>query len=389
MIRIGVSFLIYSLLLISCTTSPKERIEIINLTKGLKNSRQINLSEIASDIEYISLETVKDSYIGYIEHVKFCNGFIFILDSKSNGIYIFNNKGKYVTQINRNGKGPGEYIRIYDLEISPKDTSIFVFDVEVHKLIKYDFKGQFVREWRLQEQSSCAFALLDELSFVFLTAYPRNAYNDGYSLTVYDSNLNILNKFVNKDILPKEVAYSMQTTGNYTLQFYCDTLTYWERKKDIVYKITDTKTVFPKYKIVYPNPMPLNGEIKNGYNGLFGFIETCNYMFFWGDYNNNPFRTLYSKITKETTTNSLKYRDELNYGFINDLDGGYTFYPDEATSDGKIYCTFSLFELKQFLAKKSNIKTEVVSELNRAELMNLVENSKPEDNKCIMIVTLK
>jgi hypothetical protein len=388
MIRICV-FVIYSLLIISCTTNPKENIEIIDLTNGLGNCRKIYLSEIASNIEYIPLETGKDSYIGTIAQVKFCNGFIFILDSKSKVVYIFNNNGKYAAQINSIGKGPGEYIKLSDLEIYPKDTSIFVFDIEVHKLIKYDIHGQFINEWRLQEQSSSAFSIFDGLSFIFLTTYPRNAYNDGYSLAVYDSNLNLVNKFINKDILPKEVAHSTQVTGNYTLHTYCDTLTYWERKKDIVYKITDINTVLPKYQIVYPNPMPLNGKIKNGYNGLFGFIETCNYMFFWGDYEDNPFRTLYSKKTNEITTNSLKYRDELNYGFINDIDGGYTFYPDEATPDGKLYCTFSLFELKQFLKKKTNIKAEVVSEQKRAELLKLIENSKLQDNKCLMIVTLK
>jgi hypothetical protein len=390
MIKISNVFLVCIFLIISCKPNKNGSTQTINLTKGLKNDRKINLSEIATNIEYIPLETTENSYIGNIKQVKFCNGFIFILDSKAKVIQIFNKKGEYINKINKCGKGPGEYLNPYGLEVDKNDTSIFIFD-RSYKLIKYSFKGELVKEWMLTETNSLAFTALNDSFFVFLTTYPRNAFNDGYHLSVYNNDFKLLDRFIKKDILDKENAFSMSVTGNFILEHYCDTLTYWEQKQDIVYKIVDNKAIYPQYKIIYPNPMPLNGKSvdKVKYNSLFGFIETYNYMFFWGNYNNAPFRTVYSKKTKQIVTISLKYADQLNYGFINDIDGGYPFYPDNATSDGKLFCVFSLFELKQFLAKKNNTKTKVISEQKRTELMKLIEMSKPEDNECIMLVTLK
>lgn len=391
MLRIYVLIVFSSLLCFSCKTNPKESIEIIDLTEGLRKNSTINLSQIATDIEYISLETKKESLIGSIEQVKFYSNYILILDAKQNVIQIFDRKGNYLRRIDYRGKGPGEYISLKDFEICQKDTSIIIFDNEGDKLIKYNFKGEFINEWKIPEQYASAFSLVENDSFVFLTSYPVNAFNEGYSLSIYDKDIKIINKFLNTDIVSKEVAFTMDSYGMMAFQEFCDTLTYWEFRKDIVYKITDNKTVIPRYKILYPSPVPLNtslDEVKQG-NSLHGYIETCNYIFLWGDYNKNFFRLVYSKKSKKVSHISLKDRDRLNYGFKNDIDGGFTFYPKDVTSDGKLFCVFSMFRLKQFLSDKTNIRKEVLSEQKRAELMNLLKDSKPEDNGCIMLVTLK
>lgn len=378
-------------LLISCDTSQKGIIEVIDLTNGLKHTRKVNLSEIASDVEYIILDTTEESYIGSFEQVKFFKDFIFILDSKFKAIHIFNKNGKLISKIDKKGRGPGEYIGLRDLEIYPKDTSIFILDGQMDKLINYSINGEFIHEWRILDRYASAFSILEGPSYIFFTTYPNNAFNDGFSLSVYDKNLHIVNRLINKDILSQDIAFSMPSSSSFTFENFCDTLTYWEYRKDVVYKITNGGTVIPKYKITYPNPMPLNADITNNYpyNVLYSFIETDCYMFFFGNYKEYPFRSVYSKKTKEAVTLSLNYADELNYGFINDIDGGYTFFPDGVTPDGKLYCTFSMFELKRFLSESSNINKNVLSEQKRTELLNLVEKSKLEDNYCLMIVTLK
>lgn len=110
MIKISNIFLVCTFLITSCQSNQNGGTQTINLTKGLKNDRKINLSEIATNIEYIPLETTEYSYTGTIKKVKFCNGFIFILESKEKVIQIFDNKGEHIKEINKCGKGPGEYI---------------------------------------------------------------------------------------------------------------------------------------------------------------------------------------------------------------------------------------------------------------------------------------
>ena len=74
----------------------------------LKNE-YVDLSKYL-DFEFIPLETTKDNLIGIISNIKMTNDRIFIFDSyKANALFVFDKKGKYITQIGSPGMGPGEF----------------------------------------------------------------------------------------------------------------------------------------------------------------------------------------------------------------------------------------------------------------------------------------
>ena len=83
----------------------------------LKNE-YVDLSKYL-DFEFIPLETTKDNLIGIISNIKMTNDRIFIFDSyKANALFVFDKKGKYITQIGSPGMGPGEFAYLAGFDLS-------------------------------------------------------------------------------------------------------------------------------------------------------------------------------------------------------------------------------------------------------------------------------
>ena len=99
----------------------------------LKNE-YVDLSKYL-DFEFIPLETTKDNLIGIISNIKMTNDRIFIFDSyKANALFVFDKKGKYITQIGSPGMGPGEFAYLAGFDI----------DIINNNIIIYDFKRKFM-----------------------------------------------------------------------------------------------------------------------------------------------------------------------------------------------------------------------------------------------------
>ena len=98
----GVSFLFIILLFNSCTSvnSRKEKLTVIDIESSINNYELVNLSDYASDLKYIQLETNDSALIGAIANIVYeCNK-IYISD-QSESIYVFDNEGKHLKTFNK------------------------------------------------------------------------------------------------------------------------------------------------------------------------------------------------------------------------------------------------------------------------------------------------
>lgn len=82
----------------------------------------------------IPLETRKDVLLGYILEVVKDDNNIYILDQFRKNIYCFDLNGKYMGGINKQGKGPYEYIRISSFSIYGNE----IYILTLNKVIVYD-----------------------------------------------------------------------------------------------------------------------------------------------------------------------------------------------------------------------------------------------------------
>lgn len=388
--------IIFILLLytLSCKDHTNQDIKVIDVGKYFKQHKEIMLSEIGSDVEYIQLESLDTCFIGRIEKILFIGDKIAILDYRSNNVLLFNRNGKYLRHIGKIGQGPGEFIRVSDITFLPEDSSICLIDELSTKFLRYNLNGKLIFEKHFSMNPDKTSILNDSL-MVFRVNFPEFVNNENYCVSVCDKNLNEISKLMDHSYLGISFseAYHSATHSRALLDIVQDTLTTWECGYDTIYKILGPNEIIPKYYLDYPSKKPMNPQYINkivpNMNAVERVIETKNYFFFSGGIGGKFFRMIYFKEINNGYVLQSSYSIDYKEYFTNDLDGGYPFFPEGITRDGKVYSTFSLFSLKKLLLEKSFSDINPVSNGKRDELLRLVDNSQLEDNQCIMLVTLK
>lgn len=95
--------------------------------------------------EVIPLETTDSSVMGDIMKVISAKGRIFVAPWNGKSIFIFDRSGKYLSRIDKEGRGPGEYLKISDFMVTEEPEEIVVYARE-GKLNFYDWDGNFLRD---------------------------------------------------------------------------------------------------------------------------------------------------------------------------------------------------------------------------------------------------
>ena len=91
----------------------KETTFFINLPKTEEN--KLRVSEFADTVVYIPLETNSNSLLRRVRQIQIINNHILVNDG--NKLLLFSMDGKFVRQIGKKGKGPGEYLIIFDFGV--------------------------------------------------------------------------------------------------------------------------------------------------------------------------------------------------------------------------------------------------------------------------------
>ena len=101
-----------------CTSSTQENglVPEINIEDAVFNETTVNLSEFASSIEYIPLETTADAYLGNVSKCAVDNNYIYVASSQmQKTIHVFSPDGKFLRNIGNKGRAKGEYVAIREL----------------------------------------------------------------------------------------------------------------------------------------------------------------------------------------------------------------------------------------------------------------------------------
>jgi hypothetical protein len=144
-------FLSLVILAMTLTLSCKNRsadaendIKTIDVAGGVGKGKVVQLSEIAESIEYIPLETNRNSMIDKVSwsSLVFENNKYYIRTRFEESIFVFDSVGKFLFKFNRTGRGPEEYEYLAGFTVDP-DGNIIIRSVE--KFVLYDKEGNFVR----------------------------------------------------------------------------------------------------------------------------------------------------------------------------------------------------------------------------------------------------
>ncbi|HTO16051.1 MAG TPA: 6-bladed beta-propeller [Edaphocola sp.] len=118
---------------------------MINIDLNKKTNIPL-FQKFQNSIESIILETNKDCLVASVD--QFCkdDSILFILDRKQNKIFLFSTSGKFLTQINKQGRGPGEYVKATTFGVNKQKDIIYLYDISQRKLLKFNYNGGFLEE---------------------------------------------------------------------------------------------------------------------------------------------------------------------------------------------------------------------------------------------------
>ena len=148
----NILFIILSFSLLSCQhkgdSTKNSTIETIPVFSNY--TAELPFSAFVDTIELIPLETTEDNLIGEITRVIFNDGKYYI--RSTNGmqnpkLFVFNENGKYIKKISKQGVGPGEYLDFEDFTIA-NDNHIVIGDYQ--RLLHFDLQGQFLHAKKIE-----------------------------------------------------------------------------------------------------------------------------------------------------------------------------------------------------------------------------------------------
>ncbi|MCL2502372.1 MAG: 6-bladed beta-propeller, partial [Bacteroidales bacterium] len=195
-----------------------------------KLNKDFEIKDIVKNIQYVILENdSQESMFHEINKLIIKNDRIYILDSDSPSLLVFDIKGKFLHRIGRQGNGPGEYVRFINFTVNESD-EVFVYDIAKGNIMKFDKGGNFI------DSNESLFGLRD---FVHLP-------DDQFLSSL---NIHVKNNLNRKVILTDDFRESDKSFFTYHKNFMDNrfnlvTFTSFEDKIAYMYPVNDTLFIF-------------------------------------------------------------------------------------------------------------------------------------------------
>lgn len=152
-------------------------------------------TELFSDrYEITPLETTPKCLIGQIDKIRKFQKHYYILSSNGKAIHHFDDKGKFVSALNKQGQGPEEYPRIEDFDVYEVDgkTEVWISDnknLKIYDATNFSFKRKISYPFIIHK-----FKKMDNSHILLVTGQNENI------LTLVDKDGDIITEFLKKEI---------------------------------------------------------------------------------------------------------------------------------------------------------------------------------------------
>lgn len=126
--------------------NPKDYPILIEINKD-NLPEEMPLSEAVKSVRLLALETKESCFFDRISQVNQVGGKIFILPyTKTNGVLVFDQQGKYLYNFGKVGKGPGEFSELIGFSFSKDLKTIYLVSYNDKKLCAYSLDGDFLND---------------------------------------------------------------------------------------------------------------------------------------------------------------------------------------------------------------------------------------------------
>jgi hypothetical protein len=296
----------------SCKQNGDKTIKIIKVDP--ERSDSIKLSDIALSVDKVLLESNEASLITRIQGIAMTDQYLFVNDAGTR-VLQFDSSGKFIKQIGRAGRGPGEYLGIISLAIDSNNKLVYV--ASFRKIFCYDFSGNLVKVIRQESMLEFITVVNDTLWAIStkMTNKPEsNTWLNITTLTKYQSSGNSIDSFIIKKISLTGFAGTINPQAFYISDIGSNQFLYYPvllqepLTRDTIYEIKRYTLISSKKLDFGDAAKPKNGK-KQVY--LRNIFETKKYLFVEYIYNNNHMFFCY-----DYSGNDRYYG---NQGFIDDF----------------------------------------------------------------------
>jgi hypothetical protein len=401
---------------------------VIDVVGNLGTYRQMTMSELIEEVEYIPLETALNFMVGRTDHLIVTDSRIYI--GGFDHLYAFTREGKFVSDVGRKGRGPGEWDYYAEVSVDEKKQAVYVNTYD--KIFEYAQDGKFSRDFeklkfQRGDENRVPNPFVSIRDGLFLGYLNNNTGDEPYNWIIFDSAGTVVKQFDNHIKLNKE-PFSSRVF--YSAIAYTDGAV-WVKEgiNDTIFNISRKGELVPSFVFDFGKyAFPLDAMITfQSISELASKAVTVTSWPFWPMVVSRDHIFFITKVGKNTGIptppgNSTKMyvmgneveisdsgdvlgmynialgttrfldRDSFSrlLGFVNDIDGGLSFWPQYYNdSENELVQVLEAYKMKDLLTDKyfaaHPAKDPAAHERLRELLRNLNENSNP----VIVIAKLK
>jgi len=142
--KCAVALLVTALTLFSCkdrdnggATHPVLKVDL--------SEQSSSVFDIFKSVEVIPLETSEQSLFAYIGDLEVYEDKFFFVDVKGQQVMTFDESGRFIGKIHREGRGPGEYLYVQSFTLNREDTTITLLQ-PMGSIFTYKLDGTFIEQ---------------------------------------------------------------------------------------------------------------------------------------------------------------------------------------------------------------------------------------------------
>ena len=347
-------FQLIFILLSKSQNSNISELKTLNITSSLNNQQEIYISKFLNEILYIPLETKSEALISSSAIIEVTSEFI-IVKNRPKGMYqilLFDRKdGKFIREIGKQGRGPGEYLVWSLIPYNPKTKEFYAIGAS-RNLLVYDLSGKYI--YKIQEQDGKLNALphgyfnfIDNNTFI---GYIHNSSNQDTRKFVLLTKAGLSSTLLFKQ---NSINNGLITPLNSLLSFrWNDKVNFIETFCDTLYQVNGL-SLLPRYFLDLNEPSIFNSKQSFGnqyYPYLIDIDENNDYLFF-KFYSGAHYLGFVDKRNNIVTF--CKKNDSELSGYKDDINGLMDIIPQDFTQKNEMVFVIYPVDLINWLKRNS------------------------------------
>ena len=381
--------------LLICSCNNEKTPSIITIDVQSPNGPELkNLSDIATDIQYIPLETHPKALMRFINYLKVTDEKYYINTVME--LLCFDKTGKFLYKLDKQGRGPEEYTYLADYDILPDKKIVMVLASSSNKLIFYnetDSGFQYLKKLDLKIRPTYCDFIPNQDNI--LLSFGASTGEMEYQCVVINQKGDTITKkpnyFAFNRISKVQMGFSSDNIINKTNEILrikgllSDTMfTITKDYAFVPYMIMNTggKGLTPDFLANIPAPVIDGGSPAAKLLAISNILETDRYVLYSIFYQKIGFWGVYDK------TFGMTSHFEAKNLLKDDISGGINIEP-KFCYDGVLYSWTDALTFKKYMSENTSQNSELLNPKKAAELQNLAKSIKEDDNHILIVITPK